>query len=201
MTAVAMKRLSLLLVSISLLCVSGRAQTYRGMVDVAPALELQEEFYASGNSMDSYGYDGVAFAMAVSTTHGVQLSRQHYVGIGTEFCRRLDISDWEELGSIPVYAMWRMDFFGRKITPFFDVRAGYQVAKANGFYGNINGGVRFNLTGRTGLNVSLGVRIRRVEAGTGNWIKSAYSSWRDDYGRVLVRQYAFGFLMRIGVDF
>lgn len=201
MTSVAMKRLSLLLVSISLLCVSGRAQTYRGMVDVAPALELQEEFYASGNSMDSYGYDGVAFAMAVSTTHGVQLSKQHYVGVGAEFCRRLGSCEPEIGGSIPVYAMWRMDFFGRKITPFFDVRAGYQVAKANGFYGNINGGVRFNLTGRTGLNVSLGVRIRRLDVDTGYWIQPAYSRWGDDYGRVLVRQYAFGFLMRIGVDF
>ena len=201
MTSVAMKRLSLLLVSISLLCVSGRAQTYRGMVDVAPALELQEEFNVYNNYMNSYGYYGVAFAMAVSTTHGVQLSRQHYVGIGTEFCRRLDISDWEELGSIPVYAMWRMDFFGRKITPFFDVRAGYQVARANGFYGNINGGVRFNLTGRTGLNVSLGVRIRRLDVDTAGYWISTYSSWGFEFGRVLVRQYAFGFLMRIGVDF
>lgn len=201
MTSVAMKRLSLLLVSISLLCVSGRAQTYRGMVDVAPALELQEEFYASGNSMDSYGYDGVAFAMAVSTTHGVQLNKQHYVGVGAEFCKRLGSCEPEIGGSIPVYAMWRMDFFGRKITPFFDVRAGYQVARANGFYGNINGGVRFNLTGRTGLNVSLGVRIRRLDVDTAGYWISTYSSWGFEFGRVLVRQYAFGFLMRIGVDF
>lgn len=189
-----------------LLCVNGKAQTYRGMVDVAPALEWPEDFYCGDNYLTSYGHGETTFAMAVSTTHGVQLSRQHYVGVGAEFCRRLDNTTWEELGSIPVYAMWRMDFFGRKITPFFDVRAGYQVAKANGFYGNINGGVRFNLTGRTGLNVSVGVRMRRVESSDFSyWIHPAnYNSWEDDAdfgGRVFMRQYVIGVLMRVGVDF
>lgn len=206
MMTVAMKRLSLLAVCVCLLCVGGKAQTYRGVVDVAPALEFTEVSNFYENCLYSSGSE-VAFSMSVSTTHGVQLSRQHYVGVGAEFCRRLDTSDWEELGSIPVYAMWRMDFFGRKITPFFDVRAGYQVAKANGFYGNINGGIRFNLSGRTGLNLSVGVRMRRVEScDSNNWIWPSTYGWGDDEnndfgGRVLIRQYVLGVLMRIGVDF
>ena len=195
-----LKKIILPLVALAAVAFPSSALKYRGMVDISPALEFPHDYECGHYYIDDYGYDEVRISLSVSTTHGMQLSKNHFIGIGGEFSRILG-GNYKEKGGIPVYAMWRMDFFGRKITPFFFFSSGYQVAKANGFYGNINGGVRFNLTGRTGLNVSLGVRIRRVEAGTGNWIKSAYSSWRDDYGRVLVRQYAFGFLMRIGVDF
>lgn len=64
--------------------------------------------------------------------------------------------------AVPVYVMWRMDFFNRKCSPFFDVRPGYQVGGPGGFYAGINGGLRITLGKRSGFNVSLGFELRRI---------------------------------------
>ena len=182
------------------------AQTYRGMVDVSPALEFLKEWYAHNCGYGSIGLSDSGsrtnIAVSLSTTHGVQLNRNHFIGIGAEFTRFVGISDVERFGSLPVYAMWRMDFFGRKVTPFFDVRAGYQVKQATGFYGNVNGGIRIGFGKRTGLNVSLGVRLRRMESEVWPaWISAHGRLGEDLEGIILVRHNVFGLLLRVGVDF
>lgn len=200
----AMKRLSLLAIYMCLLCVNGMALTYRGMVDVALGWDWLHDV---GRGI--YGWkSGVPdesdylYAYAISTTHGVQLNRHNYLGIGAEFSRVLEGT--ENLGSIPVYLMWRMDFFGKKVTPFFDVRAGYQLAKVKSFNGGVNGGIRIGFGSRTGLNISLGVRMRKtmdfvfdeldtffIEPVSGRG-KPVYVHWTDT---------AIGIALRVGVDF
>lgn len=171
----------------------GSAVTYRGMLDIAPALEWADDFYFSGGYylIDSYGYDEVSFSLSVSTTHGLQLSKNHFVGIGAEISQTLSSSFMSEKIAVPVYAMWRMDFFGRKWTPFFDLRAGYQLFKGSGMYAAADVGVRLAFSSRTGMNFSLGARARRL----------SYSVYENDWYALNVNSPCFGLVFRIGVDF
>jgi hypothetical protein len=93
-----------------------------------------------------------------------------------------------------------MDFFGRKVTPFFDVRAGYQVAWTKGFYGNINAGMRISLSRRTGLNISIGARMSRYSDST-TWIHMYETSYTNSDYQAKVFYNVFGFMLRAGVDF
>ena len=195
----AMKRFGFMMVCVWLTCLGATAQTYRGFVDAAMTFDIPKEFdYFRGEPGLPY-YTDVAPVLAFSTTHGVQINRNHYLGIGMEFNKYFSGidsgEDNEKIGSLPLYAMWRMDFFGRKVTPFFDVRAGYQVAWTKGFYGNINAGMRISLSRRTGLNISIGARMSRYSDST-TWI------WHDnsDY-QAKVFYNVFGFMLRAGVDF
>ena len=74
--------------------------------------------YFSGEPGLPY-YTDVCPVLAFSTTHGVQINRNHYLGIGMEFNKYFSGiysgEDNEKIGSLPIYAMWRMDFFGRKV--------------------------------------------------------------------------------------
>lgn len=195
----AMKRFGLMMVCVWLTCLGATAQTYRGFVDAAMTFDIPKGFdYFSGEPGLPY-YTDVAPVLAFSTTHGVQINRNHYLGIGMEFNKYFSGidsgEDNEKIGSLPIYAMWRMDFFGRKVTPFFDVRAGYQVAWTKGFYGNINAGMRISLSRRTGLNISIGARMSRYSDST-TWICNDYSDYQ-----AKVFYNVFGFMLRAGVDF
>ena len=197
----AMKRFGLMMVCVWLTCLGATAQTYRGFVDAAMTYDITKEFdYFRGEPGLPY-YTGAAPVLAFSTTHGVQINRNHYLGIGMEFNKYFSEiivgEDNEKIGSLPLYAMWRMDFFGRKVTPFFDVRAGYQVAWTKGFYGNINAGMRISLSRRTGLNISIGARMSRY-SGSMTWIENLYTS--SGY-QAKVFYNVFGFMLRAGVDF
>lgn len=200
----AMKRFGFMMVCVWLTCLGATAQTYRGFVDAAMTFDIPKEFdYFRGEPGLPY-YTDVAPVLAFSTTHGVQINRNHYLGIGMEFnkyfSRIYSGEDNEKIGSLPIYAMWRMDFFGRKVTPFFDVRAGYQVAWTKGFYGNINAGMRISLSRRTGLNISIGARMSRYSDST-TWIHMYETSYTNSDYQAKVFYNVFGFMLRAGVDF
>jgi hypothetical protein len=200
----AMKRFGLMMVCVWLTCLGATAQTYRGFVDAAMTFDIPKGFdYFSGEPGLPY-YTDVCPVLAFSTTHGVQINRNHYLGIGMEFNKYFSGiysgEDNEKIGSLPIYAMWRMDFFGRKVTPFFDVRAGYQVAWTKGFYGNINAGMRISLSRRTGLNISIGARMSRYSDSM-TWIHMYETSYTNSDYQAKVFYNVFGFMLRAGVDF
>ena len=74
-------------------------------------------YYFRGEQGFPYDTD-VAPVLAFSTTHGVQINRNHYLGIGMEFNKYFSGiysgEDNEKIGSLPLYAMWRMDFSEEK---------------------------------------------------------------------------------------
>ena len=200
----AMKRFGFMMVCVWLTCLGATAQTYRGFVDAAMTFDIPKDFYYFRGEQ-GFPYDtDVAPVLAFSTTHGVQINRNHYLGIGMEFNKYFSGidsgEDNEKIGSLPLYAMWRMDFFGRKVTPFFDVRAGYQVAWTKGFYGNINAGMRISLSRRTGLNISIGARMSRYSDST-TWIHMYETSYTNSDYQAKVFYNVFGFMLRAGVDF
>ena len=120
----------------------------------------------------------------------MQLSKNHFIGIGGEFSRILG-GNYKEKGGIPVYAMWRMDFFGYRWTPFFDLRAGYTLGKGSGLYAAADVGVRLALGRRSGLNFSLGGRSRRIYYTLGRFINE----------ELFVNTNSYALTLRIGIDF
>lgn len=179
-----------------------KAQTYRGMVDVSYAFDYH--FNSFGN-LDYF---------SVSTSHGVQLNRNHFVGLGIEY------SPWSQAEnlpvgaddivtkgvfdkSVPLYAIWRMDFFRRKCSPFFDVRTGYQIGGAGGFYGGVNVGLRITMGRRSGFNISLGAEFRRLTyrdvVNAGGY--DDYGYWSDSYVEYDKTQNGCAITARLGFDF
>lgn len=113
-----LKKIILPLVALAAVAFPSSALKYRGMVDISPALEYPHDYESyHSDYIEDYGYDEVRVSLSVSTTHGMQLSKNHFIGIGGEFSRILG-GNYKEKGGIPVYAMWRMDFFGYRWTPF-----------------------------------------------------------------------------------
>lgn len=167
-------------------CGLGTAQTYRGMADVSFAIG---SFVEEGEvSPDPLIYT------SISTTHGVQVNRNHFLGLGIEYSPWSRLTyDGEDGGlkkAVPVYVMWRMDFFNRKCSPFFDVRPGYQVGGPGGFYAGINGGLRIAMGRRSGFNVSLGFELRRI------------ITFIDEYNNASEQNAnAFTGILRFGFDF
>ena len=186
-----LKKIILPLVALAAVAFPSSALKYRGMVDISPALEYPHDYESyHSDYIEDYGYDEVRVSLSVSTTHGMQLSKNHFIGIGGEFSRILG-GNYKEKGGIPVYAMWRMDFFGRKRTPFFDLRAGYTLGKGSGLYAAADVGVRLALGRRSGLNFSLGGRSRRIYYTLGRFINE----------ELFVNTNSYALTLRIGIDF
>lgn len=183
-----------ILIGLASILTTVNAQTYRGMVEIVPALELAKDYY----------YEDIApyLALGVSTTHGLQLSRCQFLGIGAEFDfshtaiadGAIEAKDGVFGKGLPVYLMWRMDFFGgRRWSTFIDVRGGWQFWEAPGFYGSASFGMRLRLSDRTGFNISLGLRMRRIQY-------QPYSPYQlIDF--IKYRTNAMALVMRVGIDF
>ena len=182
-----------------------QAQTYRGMVELVPAVELIPSHSLEYDETTIHA----AIAPGIATNHGIQLSRRHFVGIGAELIYSNYNLATDEFGSnigeyyygksfatgLPVYAMWRMDFFsGRRWNPFIDLRGGWQFGEAPGAYANFNFGMRMRINNRRGFNLSLGVRMRRIQYlpyDCVNFYSAVYQ----------IRTYSQSIVLRIGWDF
>lgn len=181
-----------------------QAQTYRGMVELVPAVELIPTHQIQYDETVIHA----AIAPGIATAHGIQLSRRHFVGLGAEFIysnytmatdgfgyRRDEDESKSFATGLPVYAMWRMDFFaGHRWNPFIDLRGGWQFGEAPGVYANFNFGMRLRITNRSGFNLSLGARMRRVQYvpyDDANYLTVAYQ----------LRTYSPSIVLRVGWDF
>lgn len=113
----AMKKIIIILSLIILSATGVKAQHYRGFVDFMASYSLSQ---SNGSTFDGPG----AFVIGGTSSHGVQVSRNCFVGVGGGF-----LSDLDNGGSgIPVFMEGRWDFFrGHSICNFFaSLKLGYQ---------------------------------------------------------------------------
>jgi hypothetical protein len=148
-----------------------KAVHYRGFVEIAPGInsELQRN--------DESYYDvvcGNEFAIGVSTTHGLQINKKLFLGLGVS---GMYSHTWN---NISTYLDGRFDFVSsRKFSPFVDLKIGFaSYCDKVGYYYNYYGtndryydysenrhgglyiaptiGVRNRLTDNFALNIGLG---------------------------------------------
>jgi hypothetical protein len=148
-----------------------KAVHYRGFVEIAPGInsELQRN--------DESYYDvvcGSEFAIGVSTTHGLQINKKLFLGLGVS---GMYSHTWN---NISTYLDGRFDFISsRKFSPFVDLKIGLALpCDKVGYYYNYYGtndrycdysedihgglyiaptiGVRNRLTDNFALNIGLG---------------------------------------------
>ena len=95
---------------------------------------------------------GDVTACRLTTTHGMQLDNRFFIGAGLGF--NSTESDVDEYFSIPIFSEFRVDFLKKKISPFLDVRGGYDIAidAEAGFYGGVSFGCRLRR-----VSISFGV--------------------------------------------
>ena len=186
-----LKKIILPLVALAAVAFPSSALKYRGMVDISPALEYPHDYESyHSDYIEDYGYDEVRVSLSVSTTHGMQLSKNHFIGIGGEFSRILG-GNYKKKGafrSMPcgvwifsVIAGRRFSIFGR----------GYTLGKGSGLYAAADVGVRLALGRRSGLNFSLGGRSRRIYYTLGRFINE----------ELFVNTNSYALTLRIGIDF
>lgn len=90
-------------------------------------------------------------ASRISTTHGMQLDNRFFIGAGLGLLSsEFGIFDYY---SIPFFSVFRVDFLKKKITPFLEVRGGYDLVinAESGFYGGLSFGCRLKR-----VSISLG---------------------------------------------
>lgn len=95
----------------------------------------------------------------ISTSHGYQFNPYLFLGAG------LGISYYDEsnLTAIPVFVDFRTNFIKNKITPIAGIKFGYSSGDLEGFYGCIDLGVRFGMSGKKAMTVKLGYTSQNLE--------------------------------------
>lgn len=91
-------------------------------------------------------------AFRISTTHGMQLDNRFFIGAGLG----LISSEYamSDCFSIPFFSEFRVDFLKKRISPFLEVRGGYDLVinAESGFYGGLSIGCRLKR-----VSISIGV--------------------------------------------
>ena len=134
----------------------------------------------------------------LSATYGAQLNNKFFLGGGAGFCLS---ADWySDHISIPVFADLRVDFLEKKISPFVELRAGYDVAVegASGFYGNFSFGCRFKR-----FSASVGVEtLKGLDYDYPHYYVGKKRIYYGDYDASLPYDFrAFNFVTRFSFEF
>ena len=93
-------------------------------------------------------------AFRISTTHGMQLDNRFFIGAGLGWMSsEYAMSD---CFSIPFFSEFRVDFLKKRISPFLEVRGGYDLVinAESGFYGGLSMGCRLKR-----ISMSFGAEI------------------------------------------
>lgn len=93
-------------------------------------------------------------AFRISTTHGMQLDNRFFIGAGLGLLSsEYAMSD---CFSIPFFSEFRVDFLNKRISPFLEVRGGYDLVinAESGFYGGLSMGCRLKR-----ISMSFGAEI------------------------------------------
>lgn len=141
---------------------------YKGFVDFG---------YAFGTG--DFGVDRIEFL----TSHGVQFNPYIFAGLGAGINYYTD----GELVGVPVFADIKGTFIKGNITPFIDLKIGYSFVDVEGFYMNPSIGCRFGVGKTSGLNISLGYVMQKLE----------YYSYYYGSGNVTCG----GISLKFGIDF
>lgn len=172
-----MKKLLIVLTGL-MLSISAFSQSYRGMLDLSVGLPTsgEQSIRFSNEEVKLKPQVGLIFSMS----HGCQITKSFFAGLGigvggvwTEenFISLGDTqygdSEWQQkfttYGTVPVFLDLRWDLdIRKKITPFVDLKVGYQMEIDDGFgpkngsmYFQPTAGVRFRGGKRTGFNLGL----------------------------------------------
>ncbi len=191
-----MKKIIIILSLIILSATGVKAQHYRGFVDLMASYSLSQ---SDGSTFDGPG----AFVIGGTSSHGVQVSRNCFVGVGGGF-----LSDLDNGGSgIPVFMEGRWDFFRvHSIYNFFiSLKFGYQIGFGsygadmicnnnqsssapcrgyigNGLYVQPSIGVRLRLTDILGVNFALSyIPMPMVMEHRHEYREYVFNSWGDMY--------------------
>lgn len=117
------------------------------------------------------------------TTHGVQLGSYFYLGAGA------GVRLGDDYTSIPIYGNVRYTVLKKKISPFIDLKIGYNLLDAAGFYINPGAGVNWNF--HKALSIFLKVGYAHHSSKSYNW----YYNKNKDYA------YPHGVSVSVGFGF
>jgi len=134
------------------------------------------KFIDAGVSLNSDNHHDAVF---VETTHGFQLNKVLFVGVGIGFHYYWDdsyyiyephsyspIDDKYKVYIVPLFADVRFDFMNNRLSPFVDIRGGYSIienGEAEGAFFSVGPGVRYKLNDRKALNLCLGYMFRSFD--------------------------------------
>ncbi|MDH6355987.1 hypothetical protein M2132_002338 [Dysgonomonas sp. PH5-45] len=136
-----MKRIFFLLITLFVITQSysqNRNKGYRGFADLGAHFNIGDTD-AKGTSYN------------VSTSHGYQFNPHIFLGGGAGFDY---YSDAEEV-FIPLFANIRLNLLDSKVSPYFDLKAGYSVGQSCGIYANPSLGVGIFISPKYVLNLSV----------------------------------------------
>lgn len=148
-----MKR-NLILISGLLLATAAVARQpqrgYRGFVDASN--DIRRAQWWTENT--------TAYYAGILTSHGYQFNPWLFAGagIGVENCQKFDSY------IIPAFVHARFDLRLGKLTPFGDVRVGYNLSQGGGAYFSPQIGYRFNWGRKVGINVGAGLTLQGYTA-------------------------------------
>lgn len=162
---------------------------YRGFVDWSNSLHTYPDYYGLG-SKDTWYYTGV------STTHGYQINRMFYAGLGVGAEKHTGYNNW----IVPVYADGRIDLKFGKFTPFGEIRLGASLSDGAGVYFSPIIGYRFNWGRKVGINVGVGMSLVGSHVDVYNITSIEDGYWSFDYVGREARHTVY-FYFRLGFDF
>lgn len=131
----------------------GPSTGYRGFVDIL----YNKWIWGSG---DSFGFE---------TTHGYQIKNWLFVGVGAGLYYIYDSYNiYKKYCLVPIYGDIRFDFLNHSISPFFDLKVGYDFQTKNKDH-NVKGlflspaiGVRIATKSKMAVNLSIGYNARQT---------------------------------------
>ena len=120
------------------------------------------------------------------TAHGYQVNPYFFAGIGAGVNYFTDSEAW----GVPIFADLRANILNNSISPFIDLKIGYSILDAEGFFFSPSVGCRFAIGERSGLNISVGYEMQKAEM---TWYYAGY------YGTS--KENVGGLALKIGLDF
>ncbi|MDE5727520.1 MAG: hypothetical protein K2H94_05275 [Duncaniella sp.] len=188
-----MKRISLILLSL-LVCLAVLARQpergYRGFLDW-------------NNSLTSYAYMYTpeahrltAYYSGISTSHGYQITPVWFVGAGLSVEHSRNVGEY----IIPVFLQGRADLKLGKLTPFADIKAGYNLTDGGGAYLSPMIGYRFNWGRKLGINLGLGATLKNIGVQTYEMTVVPGESF-EIKSTGIERRWRGYFSFRLGIDF
>lgn len=181
-----------MLLSLNIAAQNTASKCYRGYTDV-------------GYSFDLGDYEFGRFE--INTTHGYQFSPYFFLGagLGLHFASEYKTPDMEipldireSKVDIPLFADVHINFLKKKVTPFFDLKAGTYVNNNGGEYICASVGCRFAINSKQAINLIFGYASEKLEFETFEKFTSKYNL---DYTRKSNKLSTEVWNLRLGFEF
>lgn len=177
--------------AVAVSCASARQpqRGYRGFIDWSNDINT-ETMWSEDNRRTVY-YTGL------STSHGYQFNPWLYVGAGLDY-------EYNSLLSSHICAPFvhgRTDLLLGGLTPFGEVRFGYNLARNGGIYFSPNIGYRFNWGRKVGINLGVGLTLVRYSYDVYDIAQNPDGYWTTGDFLGTKRDSKLFFSFRLGFDF